>query len=168
MYGDKLVGELNNIETLCHLILTNHLESATVTVPNPFNFDSNISVDIRLNKNTESKVSFVNSYPFIECHIYVTGNVLSMEPSIDLDNSDGVEIINSYVSTYLEDIINSYLYKTSKDFKADIAGFGKYAISKYLTWEDWTQSDWLNNYENSFFKVTVETEIQGGYLFTEI
>lgn len=162
------MGELNNIETLCHLIITNQLESATVTVPNPFNFDSNISVDIRLNKNTENKVSFVNGYPFIESNVYVTGNVLSMEPSIDLDNSKNVEIINSYVSKYVEDIITSYLYRTSKDFKSDISGFGKYALPKYLTWDEWTESDWLNNYENSFFKVTVETEIQGGYLFAEI
>ena len=163
-----MVGELNNIETLSYLIITNQLESATVTVPNPFNFGSNISVNIKLNKNTKNKVSFVNSYPFIECDVSITGNVFSMEPSIDLNNSKDVEIINSYVSTYLENILTSYLYKTSKDLKADISGFGKYALPKYLTWEEWIESDWLNNYENSFFKVTVETEVQGGYLFTEI
>lgn len=167
-YGDKLVGELNNIETLCYLITTNKLESATVTVPNPFNFDSNLSVNIKLNKKTENKVSFVNDFPFIECNVYVTGNVHSLDPSIDLNNSNSVETINSYVSKYLEDIITSYLYRTAKDFKADISGFGKYALPKYLTWDEWIDSDWLNNYENSFFKVTVKTDIQGGYLFTEI
>ena len=60
------------------------------------------------------------------------------------------------------------LYKTAKDFKSDIAGFGRYALPKYSTWNDWTSSDWLNNYQNAFFKVNVETEIQGGYLFTKI
>lgn len=167
LYGDKLVGELNNIETLCHLIIINQLESATVTIPNPFSFDNNISINVKLNKTTDNKVSFINNSPFIECNISVTGNVLSMDPSIDLNNSEDIEIINSYVSTYLEDIITSFLYKTSKDLKADISGFGKYVLPKYLTWEDWIKSDWLNNYENSFFKVTVDTEIQGGYLFTE-
>ena len=81
--GDKLVGELNNIETLCHLIVTKELESATVTVPNPFNFDSNISIYISLNKDTQNKVFFVNGYPFIECKIDVLGDVQSMDPSID-------------------------------------------------------------------------------------
>jgi len=167
LYGDKLVGELNNVETLCHLIITNKLESATVTVPSPFNFDSNISIYISLNKDTENKVSFVNGYPFIECNVDVTGDVLTMNPSIDLTNSEYVDILNSYVDTYLEDIINSYLYKTSKEFKSDIAGFGKYVIPKYYTWNDWISSDWLNNYQNSFFEVTVTTNIQGGYLFTK-
>lgn len=166
--GGKLVGELNNVETLCHLIITNKLENATVTVPNPFNFDSNISIYISLNKDTENNVSFVNGYPYIECKVYITGDVHSMDPSIDLTKSENIEIINSYVTTYLEDIINSYLYKTSKELNSDIAGFGKYVIPKYTTWNDWVASDWLKNYENSFFKVTVESNIQGGYLFTKI
>ena len=34
--GDKLVGELNNIETLCHLIITNDLKNATINITNPF------------------------------------------------------------------------------------------------------------------------------------
>lgn len=168
LFGDKLVGELNNIETLCHLIITNELESATVTVPNPFDSGGNISVYISLNKNTENKVSFVNGYPFIECNVNVTGDVQSMDPSIDLTDAESVDILNSYVTKYLEDIISSYLYKTSKEFNADIAGFGRYARPQYSTWNEWIDSDWLNNYENSFFKVTVETSLQGGYLFNKL
>lgn len=168
MFGDKFVGELNNIETLCYLITINELESATVTIPNPFDFDNNLSVNIKLNKNTKNTVSLVNDFPFIECNVYVTGNVLSIDPSIDLNNTSHVEIINSYVSKYLEDIISSYLYKTAKSFKADISNFGKYILPNYATWDDWIESDWLNNYQNSFFKVTVNSNIQGGYLFTEI
>lgn len=166
--GDKLVGELNNVETLCHLIITNTLESATVTVPNPFNFDSNVSVYVSLNKDTENKVSIVNNYPFIECTVDITGNVQSMDPSINLNNAEDVDLLNSYVSTYLENILNAYLYKTSKEFKSDIAGFGKYLLPKYSTWNEWTDFDWLNNYQNAFFKVTVKTNIQGGYLFSDI
>jgi len=168
LYGDKLVGELNNVETLCHLIITNKLESATVTVPNPFSYDTNISVNIELNKNTKNKVSFVNGYPFIESDVSLTGYVASLDPSIDLSKQENIETIDSYVNTFLEDLISSYLYKTAKNFKSDIAGFGKYALPKYSTWDDWISSDWLNNYQNAFFKVNVETEIQGGYLFTKI
>ena len=166
--GDKLVGELNNVETLCYLIITNTLESATVTVPNPFNFDSNISVYISLNKNTKNNVSIINGYPYIECSVDITGNVQSMDPSIDLNSSEDIEILNSYVNTYLEDLLNSYLYKTSKEFKADISGFGKYLLPKYNTWNEWKDFDWLNNYQNSFFKATVKTNIQGGYLFNNV
>lgn len=46
-HGDTLVGELNNIETLCHLLLTNKFQNATITIPNPYNFGGNISLYLR-------------------------------------------------------------------------------------------------------------------------
>ena len=39
--GDTLVGELNSIETLCHLITTNNLRTATISIPSPFKQDRN-------------------------------------------------------------------------------------------------------------------------------
>ncbi len=166
--GDKLVGELDNIETLCYLIVTNKLENATITIPNPFNLNSTVALYVRLNKDTQNKVSFVNGYPFIECDVSIAGDILSLDGSIDLTNSNNVDMLNSYVNKYLEDIINSYLYKTSKEFKADISNFGKYVLPQYATWNEWIASDWLNNYQNAFFKVTVDTKLQGSYLFTKI
>lgn len=166
--GDKLAGELNNIETLCHLIITNRLENATITIPNPFEESSDISLYIHLNKDTENKPELINNYPYIKTKVYITGNVLSLTNSLDLIDKETLDKINSAVSIYLEKNISDYLYKTSKELKSDIAGFGKYMLPKYLTWQEWINSDWLNNYENSFFDVKVETNIQSGYLYNKM
>ena len=72
------------------------------------------------------------------------------------------------MNIYLSSNISSYLYKTSKTYKSDIANFGKYALPKYLTWEEWEQSDWLSNYSNSFFTVNVHTNVLSSYLFTKM
>ena len=165
---DKLVGELDNIETMCHLIISNDLDSGTITIPNPFKADSNLSVFINTNKDTTHKVSLVNGYPYIECNVNVVCDVLSMDTTIDLNDIQTINFLNSYVSTYLENALSSYLYKTSREFRADIDDFGRYAIVKYSTWNDWLDSDWLNNYQNAFFKVKVNASIQEGYLFTKI
>ncbi len=168
LYGDKLVGELDNVETLCFLLVNNNLENATLTIPNPFDFNNVLSIYVALNKDTKNEVSFVNGYPFIECSVDITGNLLTMDSSIDLTKEENIEILNSYVNTYLKDILTTYLYKTSKEFKADISNFGKYVLPKYSTWQEWLDSDWLNNYQNAFFKVNVNSQIQGSYLFTKI
>lgn len=165
---DKLVGELDNIETLCHLIVTNKLQNATITIPNPLDDKSNVSIYIRLAKDTKNTVEFVNNYPYIKCNAYITGNILSINSSLNLTDEHTMEILNSYVNNYLQQNISDYLYKTSRDLKSDIVGFGKYARLKYLTWQDWVDSDWLNNYENAFFDVKVETNLQSGYLFNDI
>ena len=165
---DKLVGELDNIETMCHQIVTNELKNTIITIPSPYQYDANISIFLSLNKNTKNKVSFVNGFPFIECTVNVMGDVLSMEPSIDLNDTDTISLLDSYVNTYLENSLSDFLYKTSLEFKADINDFGKYALITSATWSDWTNSDWLNNYQNACFKISVNTVIQDGYLFTKI
>lgn len=46
--------------------------------------------------------------------------------------------------------------------------FGEYVLPKYTTWQDWLDSDWLDNYQNASFKVSVHSNIQGGYLYNKI
>lgn len=166
-FGDKLVGELNNVETLCHLAVINELENATISIPNPFASNSSISVYVFLSKPSSNKVTLVDGFPYIECNIYVSGNVLSMDRSVNLSSDYDLSVLNSYINTYLEDSIIEYLYKTSKELKSDIVGFGKYLLPNYSTWNQWENSDWLNNYQNAFFKVNVETNLQSGYLFNK-
>ena len=164
--GDKLVGELNNIETMCHMIISSELKNATLTIHNPYDYNSNISVYIHLDKNTKNKVKLVNGYPYITCNVSVGGYVLSLEDTLDLSNQETIDTLNETVSMYLEKYINSYLYKTAKDFKSDIDDFGKYLLSSYLTLDEWNSADWLNNYQNAFFDVNVETNLVSGYLFS--
>lgn len=166
--GNKLVGELNNLETLCHLIVTNDLKNATINVTNPFEPSNNISFYINLNKKTKKKVSLVNNYPFIECEIWLTGNIPTIYNSIDLSNEDCMNTLNKALSDNIEAHVLSYLYKTSKSLKSDIVGFGEYLLPQYSTWQDWLDSDWENNYQNSFFKVTVHSELQSGYLYNKL
>lgn len=165
--GDKLVGELDNIETLCHMIISNELQNATVTLQNPYNFNSNISVHIDLSKNTKTHVKLVNGYPYITCDVSISGYVLTLEETLDLSNEETLATLNEAVSLYLEDCIYSYLYKTAKDFKSDIDDFGRHILSNYLTLGEWDSADWLNNYQNAFFNVDVETNLVSGYLFNK-
>lgn len=165
--GDSIVGELDNIETLCHLIVSNKLKNATITIPNPNDFNNNISIYINLAKKTKNHVKIINDYPYITCDISVTGYILNPNETIDLTDAETVQIINDSVKSYLTSCISSYLYKTAKEFKCDIDDFGKYVLSNYLTWDEWEASDWLNNYENSFFNVNVNSNIVSAHLFNK-
>lgn len=163
--GDKLVGELNGIETVCHLILTNKLKNCTISIPNPIETNSTIDLYINKKNNTRSKVSLVNNTPYISTSVYLTSFGLSS--NIDYTSSENLKLIEQYASDYMEEQITSYLYKTSKSYKSDIVGFGKYAMLNYLTWDDWISSNWLSNYENSFFDVNVNFTITSGHLFNK-
>ncbi len=159
-YHDKLVGELTGMESLCHLLIVNKFNSATISIPSPFDSDSTINLYLTTPKDSEISVELVNGTPYIECNIYVTGNITSLDENLDYSEEENIKIIEEYTNSYLEQNISSYLYKTAKEYKSDIANFGRYVISNYLTWDDWTESDWLYNYQNSFFSINVSSNIR--------
>ncbi len=163
--NDSLVGELNSIETLCHMIVSNKLKNATINVPNPYDNKNNISLYISFSKKTKKSVEIINDYPYISCDISIKGYVMNLDDTLDLTNGEVVQKINESATAYLKYCVLSYLYKTAKDFHSDIDGFGSHLIYKYPSTKEWENSDWLNNYENSFFDVNVDFNVLSAQLF---
>ena len=166
-YGDQLVGELNNLETACHLMITNKLKTCKVTIPSPFQPGSAIDLKLTYNNETHNDVSFINNSPYITSMIDLNAEILSMTKNSEYLEEENLKQIEQQANHYLESHISEYLYKTSKNYHSDIAGFGKYAVSHFATWNDWTDYNWLNNYRNSFFHVKVKTNIRASHLLVE-
>lgn len=121
--GDRLVGELNSIETLSHLITTNNLETATISVPSPFSYGETIALSISQESRTRNSVEFVNSFPFIRSHSSISASILSLDPNTDYTSNQNLELIEEAVRLFLEEHIRSYLYRTSLDLRSDIVRF---------------------------------------------
>lgn len=165
---DKLVGELDGMESLCYSVVSNKFDNCMITIPNPT--APNDSVDIYLNpkRDTKSVVKMINNTPYITVKVCLEGYIASSDGGSDHSSSESLKVVGEAANKYLESQISSLLYKTSKDFKSDIIGFGKYAIKDYLTWEEWVDSDWLSNYENAFFNVEVSINMKSGELFSKM
>ena len=165
--GDKLVGELNSIETLSFLATRNEISSFLVSVPDPN--DSNSYIDIYLTPIMDSRINvdIVNDSPYIKVSYSFTGRIYSMKENSNYLDDNVLDKISDSCSNYLETVFSNYLYKTSKDLKSDITGFGKNARSNFLTTQDFENYDWLEHYSDSFFDVNVDTSIRSSYLLTE-
>ena len=109
-------------------------------------------------------MKLVNNSPFITCNVELQAKVLSMDNDLNLTDENNIRLLESAANKYLEEQINTYLYKISKDYHSDIAGFGKYLVKNYLTIKDWEDFNWLENFKNSYFKVNVNTNIKGSNL----
>ena len=157
--GDKFVGELNGIETFSHLLVTNQLNEALVTIPNPLNETTFVDLSVELKKSTKTKVKLVNGTPFIQVTVSLDSKLLSIDSNTDYSNEENIGKIEDYASTYLKQNILEYLYKTSKVYKSDIASFGSKASAHFLTWQDWEEYNWLSHYQDSFFEVNVDMQI---------
>ena len=158
------IGELNSIDSICHLILKNELQSAMISIPDPFNNTEIINLSLMQLKKPDIEVKLVNGSPYISCNVYLKANIVSLSSGSDFSKKENLNIISEYANSYLKSHINNYLYKTSKDFNSDTVGFGRYLLSSYATLEDWYNENWKSNYKNSFFDVNVDTTIMNSSL----
>ncbi|MFR8103671.1 MAG: Ger(x)C family spore germination protein [Clostridia bacterium] len=163
-YGDRLVGELNGIETICYLILTNQLKTCNINIPSPFDKDTTIDLSLKVKNRTKNKVEFINNSPFITCKVSLNAEILSMNKDSEYLEDKNLKEIEEAANRYLESHISDYLYKTAQEFRSDITGFGKYAVSQFPTWDKWSTYNWLDNYCNSFFQVHSSISIRSSHL----
>ena len=164
-HDDKLVGELSGLETICFLLVSDKIESCTISVPSPFETESEIDLLIRKSKNSKISVEIINGSPYISVDLFLEAHGLTLNETVDYTSIKDIKQIESSSEKYLKSLITNFLYKTSKEFNSDISGFGKYALSKYLTWQDWENSNWNENYKNAFFNVTINISIISGSEF---
>lgn len=164
-HDDKLVGELSGFETLCFLLLTNKIETCTVSVPSPFEQNAEIDLIVKEPKKPKITVDLINNSPYINVDLYLEAHGLTLNQSMDYTSINDIKLLENSTNQYLKSEITNFLYKTSLEYNSDIVGFGKYMLSKYLTWKDWENSNWAENYKKSFFNVNVHTSILSGSEF---
>ena len=80
-------------------------------------------------------------------------------------SAENTKLIEEACNSYLEKCIKDYLYKTSKDFNADVDGFGRYAVKYFSTMQEWSDYNWLNRFKDATFDVKVETTLESGNTF---
>ena len=164
---DKLVGELTALETLCLSIIRGEVDSFLITIQDPQNENETIDLMLYAQNGKNIKVNIVNNTPYVTVDLKFTGKIYSMKENAKYLDSSILDSISEKANQYLENLLTEYLYKTSVEFKSDINGIGRYCLSNFLTTQEFEQFDWKNSYINSTFKVTVNIQIQSGFLVTE-
>ena len=164
---DKLVGELCALETTTYLSIKNELNRFLISVPDPDDINSYIDIYLYPNSSTKINVNTSTPSPFIRLKTEFTGRIYSMSKNSKYLEPEILANISKTCNKYLESVFSDYLYKTSKEFKADINGFGKYALGNFFTTKDFDEYNWCDNYQNAFFEVEVDTSIKSSMLLTE-
>ena len=90
--------------------------------------------------------------------------VLSVDSSSVNMSEEKFEEISAMANHYLKTEITKFLYKTSKEYKSDINHLGKYAFPLFYTTSEFQKYNWLDNYQNSFFDVKINTNVESSLL----
>lgn len=164
---DVFVGELNALETICHLIVSNKLKTCNITIPSPFSQNDTVDLNLKFKNKTKVKLDLVNGSPYIRVKCGFDARILSMDSNSNYLEEQNLKILSDYANSYLEESVSNYLYKISKEYQSDIDAFGKYAVSKFLYWQDWEDYNWLDNFKNSFFSVDIDCNVKSGLILLD-
>lgn len=164
---DKIVGELNALETIAFLNIRNDLDKFLISVPDPENSNNYIDVYMTPLQNVDIKVDTSSQTPYIKVKCKFSGRIYSMSENSKYLSSEVLDTISNSCNSYLESVFSDYLYKTSKEFQSDINGIGKYALKNFFTSKQYEDYSWLENYKNAFFDVEINASVKSGMLITE-
>ncbi len=142
------------------------MEECIFSIPSPFDENNSIDLYVTLDEDTKNSVKIVNGSPYITSKVKLNARILSASKNSNYFEGDNLELIENYANSYIKSELEKYLYKTSKDYKSDIALFGRYAVKYFKTWNEWMEYDWLDNYSNAFFNVDVDTSVISSYLIS--
>ena len=165
---DKLVGYLNANQTLSHQLISNELDFSTLNIISPFNQNETLDIYISTFKKPKIIVNISNGSPFVKIDLYVAARIVSFNSyEINLLTEEKLNLIQDTVKKHLEDLIYNYLNTSAKEFSSDISGLGRFAVKNFKTINDWNNYNWLENFQNSTFKVNVVISIKTGNLLTQ-
>ena len=109
-HDDKLVGELSGLETICFLLISDKIESCTISVPSPFETESEIDLLIRKSKNSKISVEIINGSPYISVDLFLEAHGLTLNETVDYTSIKDIKQIESSSEKYLKSLITNFLY----------------------------------------------------------
>lgn len=157
--GTKLIGELNEDLTLAHLIVSNNLNEAVLVINDNEDKNKVVTLITKQSKSPQIKVSLNNGTPHIEINAFLEAKLESDDASTDYLKEENKNRLRKKTEKHIQKILETYLEETTRNIKADAAGFGRYAKSNFLTWQEFEKLNWKNIYKNSTYDINVSLNL---------
>ena len=162
-----MIGHIDVSNSISHLIVTNNLDTCTITIENPFEKNEMLDLDVSLYKNTEIKIDVINNSPLIYITIYPEGTIRSSGSIFNYIDNNNLTSVESATTNYLEKILKDYLYTISKKYNSDIVGFKGIYQSTFPTKNKFDKIHWDEIFQDSYFKINLKTKINSSNLFNK-
>lgn len=165
--NEYMVGHIDSLETIAHLILKKDLNECILSIDSPFEESEKLDLEISLYKETNIDIDVINGTPFFSIDIYPEGFISSSGKNFDFIDTDNIELVEKATNEYIQTLIKEYLYNITKNFNSDIIGFGCLYKTQFLTEDEFNKIEWKKIFQDSFFEVNVKSKINSSNLFNK-
>ena len=165
--GEYMVGHIDALGSISHLMVTNELNTCVITVDNPFDENEKIDLEIGLYKNTKIDTQIINGTTYITIDIFPEGTIRSSGSTFNYIDNGNVKTVEDSTNKYLKSVLKNYLYEISRKYDSDIVGFEAIYKAKFLTEKESENAHWKDVFKDSFFEVNINTKINSSNLFNK-
>lgn len=167
--NDKLCGDLTAVESICHLLIQNKVDSCIISINNPTSGKEAEKIELQLfpRHNSKINISIENDVPKIYIKLDLHADIITLDKDIDYETTDVLSKISDTAQKYLTNQFNSYLKKVSTEYETDIDNFGTKATSNFLTISDWNNYNWNEKLKNANFNLDINIDLLSSMLVTK-
>lgn len=166
---DVLRGELSAVESMCHLLITNELDSCIVSIDNPISKEQSEKMEIHLfpSKKSEIKVNIKDDKPYISIKLSLESDIMTLDKGINYENNEVLSKISNATKDYLKEQMNNYLNKVSKEYNVDIDHFCTKGPAHFSTISEWEKFNWKEKFKDAVFDVDIDIDVLSTMLITK-
>ena len=164
---DKLCGELTAVESICHLLLVNVVDSCIVSIDSPISEDTTMELQLVPIKNSKINVSINGDTPHISINLNLDADIMTLENNVNYQSDENLEKISNATKEYMETQLNDYLNKVCKEYGVDIDDFYTQALCHFNTISEWKNFNWSEKIQNADFDINVDVNVVSSLLITK-
>lgn len=166
---DKLCGELTTTESICHLLITNKLDSCIVSIDNPISEKETKKIEIQLfpSKKTKINLNIENDIPHISLQLSLNADIMTLDTDVNYEANNILSKISESTEKYLKTQFNDYLNKVTKQYNVDIDDFCLKGPAYFSTISKWENFNWDEKYKNAEFDVDIDINVLSTMLITK-
>lgn len=167
--NDVLCGELTAVESICHLLIVNELDSCIISIDNPLLEDEVGKMELLIFPTKKSKINvdIKDDIPHISLKLSLDADIMTINNNIDYEDENVLLKISDSLNKYLKTQLTNYLTKVSKEYGVDIDSFSTKALSHFSTIPEWESFDWNNKFKEAIFDVSTDINVLSTMLITK-
>lgn len=167
--NDVLCGELTAVESICHLLIINELDSCIISIDNPLLEDEAEKMELLIFPTKKSKINvdIKDDIPHISLKLSLDADIMTINNNIDYEDENVLLKISNSLNKYLKTQLTNYLTKVSKEYGVDIDSFSTKALSHFSTIPEWESFDWNNKFKEAIFDVSTDVNVLSTMLITK-
>ena len=164
---DKLCGKLSAVETICHLLIENNVDSCIISVDSPVSENEKVELRLTPLKNSKVKINIENDTPNIKIDLNLSADIITLQNNQNYETYEMLEKISDSAQKYMKAQINNYLNKVCKEYGVDIDKFYAKALCHFATIPEWKNFNWEEKIKNAKFDINVDINVISSVLLTE-